>query len=94
MCDCGRNECSFCGRTNQFDIWVDWCSYVEIVSQSHRPHTRDELDMRLGQKLFNTLYSFFRRDIADKIRGSALDPFYNDDMIPAFLEKVDELWMV
>lgn len=91
MCDCGRNECSFC--TNQLDHWVRWCGYVEWVLERHLMHTRDELDLRLGQKLFNALWNY-RADVADKIRGSIIDPFNNDDKIPAFLEKVDELWMV
>lgn len=92
MCDCERPECSFC--TNQLDIWVDWCTYVELTLRWHKPHTRDELDLRLGQKLFNVLYAFYRPDIANKIRGSIIDPFHNDNKVTAFLEKVDELWTV
>lgn len=76
------------------DMWTDWQTYVQVVLSNHKPHTRDELDQRLGQKLFNALYCYYRPDVADQIRGSLIDPFYNDDVIPAFLEKVDELWML
>jgi hypothetical protein len=66
---------------------------VEWLRAKHKPHTRDELDLRLGQILFNTL-DYYRPDVTDKICGTAIDPFYDDDNVPAFLEKVDELWMV
>lgn len=91
MCDCGLITCSFC--YNPLNEWVRWSCYVEQTLAKHKPHTRDELDLRLGQKLFNALWSY-RADIADKIRGSIIDPFHNDNNIPAFLEKVDELWTV
>lgn len=39
--------------------------------------------MRAGQAAFNTLY-MVRPDMADQIRGGALDPFYVDDRLPAF----------
>jgi hypothetical protein len=91
MCNCGLNECSFCN--NQLNRWVMWCEYVQWVLERHKPHTRDEIDLRLGQKLFNALCEY-RCDVADQIRGSIVDPFNDDDMIPAFLEKVDELWML
>lgn len=90
MCDCGRNECPFC--TNQLDLWLKWQRDTARVLGFWQPHTRNENDLRLGQYLFNHLYGY-RMDVADKIRGSIIDPFYNDDNIPAFLEKVDELWI-
>lgn len=89
MCDCGCNECSFC--TNQPVLWFNWATDAEETLSKWRPHTRNENDLRLGQYLFNHLCGY-RIDIANKIRGSIVDPFNNDDLIPAFLEKVDELW--
>ncbi len=77
---------------SRLDMWLDWQNYVQIVLSNHKPHTRDELDLRLGQKLFNALDGYFRPDIANKIRGSIIDPFHNDDNVSAFLERVDELW--
>ena len=89
MCDCGKDECSFC--TNQLNLWLKWHEDIGPILAVWRPHTRNENDLRLGQYLFNHLCGY-RMDVADKIRGSIVDPFYNDDKIPAFLEKVDELW--
>lgn len=91
MCDCGMLTCSFC--TDLIDLWVRWRTFAESLLKEHRPHTRDKLDLRLGQALFNAL-TWYREDIAYQISGSLIDPFYNDDIVPAFLEKVDELWMV
>lgn len=45
------------------------------------------VDVRKGQHYFNSLPV----DIADQIVGTDVDPFYNDDLIPAFLLKVQEL---
>jgi len=78
---------------NSLDLWLRWNERVESVLMHHKPHTRDELDLRLGQKLFNMLGAY-SPNVQDKIRGSIVDPFHNDDMVPAFLEKVDELWML
>lgn len=46
-------------------------------------------EWRLGQTYFNVLYEL-RPDIADKIRGqlSTCDCFYNDKLIPNFLDAV------
>ncbi len=43
--------------------------------------------MREGQAVFNLLYEIFPTEV-DPLRGSLIDPFYNDDNIPAFLEKL------
>lgn len=88
MRNCGEEKCK---NVCQLNWWFTWNDYVEETLAKHKPHTRDVLDIRLGQKLFNALCEY-RADIADQIRGSAVDPFNDDDMVPAFLEKVDELW--
>lgn len=46
-------------------------------------------DWRLGQTLFNCLYDLFP-DVADRIRGTNKDPFYNNDLIKEFLEEILE----
>ena len=38
------------------------------------------LHWRRGQTVFNTLYELYP-DIADDIRGTQLDPFYNDSNV-------------
>lgn len=40
-------------------------------------------DFRAGQAAFNMLY-VLRPDLADQIRGTDLDPFYQDERLPAF----------
>lgn len=37
----------------------------------------EKADLRFGQHWFNTLYEV-RPDIADKLRGTRLDPFHRD----------------
>lgn len=45
---------------------------------------------RAGQQEFNDLHAR-HPEIANKIRGTLDDPFYNDSKIPAFRLKVEEL---
>jgi hypothetical protein len=47
--------------------------------------------IRYGQHLFNSLNEI-RPDIANIIRGTDDDPFYNDKKIGRFWLKVSELW--
>lgn len=46
---------------------------------------------RLGQAYFNVLDDV-RPDLADQIRATQLDPFYNDGLFRAFLEWVQANW--
>ena len=49
---------------------------------------------RYGQTLFNTLLDN-RPDLAERIRGGALDPFYCEDTTPrikAFAQFIQENW--
>ena len=43
--------------------------------------------LRLGQQLFNNLYDI-NPELANNIRGTKYDPFYNDDVIPEFLKYI------
>ena len=45
---------------------------------SHHP------DQRLGQAAFNMLYEIFPEEVG-RLRGSMVDPFYNDNKINNFL---------
>lgn len=51
----------------------------------------EETHWRLGQTYFNVLYEM-RPDIADKVRTTALDPYYSDSNIDDFLEWVITKW--
>ena len=46
--------------------------------------------LRMGQALFNSLYQF-TPEVADKIRATIDDPFYDDRKIPNFWKKVETL---
>lgn len=42
---------------------------------------------RLGQALFNNLYSF-NPELANSIRGTDADPFHKDSIIPDFFQAI------
>jgi len=46
--------------------------------------------IRKGQQAFNDLYAK-HPEIADQIRGTSIDPFYNDECLTAFYAKVKSL---
>jgi len=45
-------------------------------------------NQRIGQAVFNALHSI-DPEIADIVRGSALDPFYEDERLPEFWAWLD-----
>lgn len=51
----------------------------------------NEESWRLGQTYFNVLYEC-RPDLANAIRGTSIDPFYVDELMPAFLSFVADRW--
>jgi hypothetical protein len=60
---------------------VTYEAYLTVVKKIR--HAYDH--WRAGQVCFGAL-SHYAPSIAEKIRGTALDPFYNDLRIPAFFE--------
>lgn len=44
---------------------------------------------RRGQAAFNTIHELWP-EVADSLRGSVYDPFYNDSKMDAFLDEVME----
>ncbi|MFA6094175.1 MAG: hypothetical protein WC986_14650 [Elusimicrobiota bacterium] len=46
---------------------------------------------RKGQTAFNALWEK-RPDLADKIRATAADPFYDDSKLPTFWTEVQKHW--
>ena len=57
--------------------------YMEFMSRVER--YRENTDQRLGQAMFNMVYD---QDeiLANKVRTTNADPFYDNDRIPMFLE--------
>lgn len=46
---------------------------------------------RKGQTYWNVLDGA-RPDLTERLRATKLDPFYNDDLLPAFLSWVEQEW--
>ena len=47
--------------------------------------------LREGQRAFNLL-SLYRPRIAERIRNTELDPFFDDSILPAFFAVVEGSW--
>lgn len=59
--------------------------YVTEVAKADAP------GQRAGQLHFNVLF-LLRPRLADAIRSTPLDPFYQDARLPEFLNAVEERW--
>jgi len=58
-----------------------WWQYLKEVGEARRAHSQ----WREGQAYFNVLETHLPH-LANKVRGTDLDPFYRDDRIDAFRE--------
>jgi hypothetical protein len=66
---------------------VTLAEYMEEVRQMKAAiHT-----WRLGQTYFNILYAE-RPDLSERVRGTGLDPFYSDAVVPEFLTWLGANW--
>lgn len=65
---------------------LEFHQYLSLVIERPCPP-----DWRAGQYAFNTLRDL-RPDLAERVRGTALDPFHRDDVLPAFLRYVARHW--
>lgn len=64
---------------------------LELLESKAKSFQNRYPDWREGQALFNTLFLDCRH-IADQIRGTEYDCFYDDDKIEAFKVRLIELW--
>jgi hypothetical protein len=48
-------------------------------------------EWRRGQTAFNFVFDTYP-DIANELRATEFDPFYNDSRLPAFWEQVEKLY--
>lgn len=53
----------------------------------HAVRVGTQQGQRKGQSAFNALYKEYPQ-VADKVRGTPADPFYDDDKLPEFWEFV------
>lgn len=63
---------------------------AEFLAHATRSFS-DNTELRYGQHWFNTLYRV-RPDIADKLRGTPLDPFHRDRVSHETLDFVVANW--
>jgi hypothetical protein len=66
---------------------MSYQEYVTAVTAASDAHP----SWRLGQAYFNVLADA-NPALADSIRGSDLDPFYNDDVLPALVVWLQGSW--
>jgi hypothetical protein len=69
---------------------MDFTTWHTRTSVAWVRHYR-ETEWRKGQTYFNLLYDE-RPDVADRVRGTAVDPFHQDEKLPVFLDVVCGLW--
>ena len=62
-------------------------SYESFVNSCNYPAAHQ----RKGQSAFNLLCSL-RPDLSEQVRATPLDPFYQDEILPAFFSWVKEHW--
>jgi hypothetical protein len=66
-------------------------SFDEFINELNKVYNSRSSDERKGQRYFNALYAL-RPDLADQIRATLADPFYRDTKLPAFFERLEELY--
>lgn len=64
--------------------YLDWFDMATRYAARHS-------DQRLGQALFNSL-NHVNRVLANSVRGSVVDPFFDNQHIPAFINYVEKNW--
>ena len=63
--------------------------FVAFYAEAQHPPK----EQRSGQWAFNLL-CYVRADLADRVNGSLnLDPFHNDEKLPAFWKFVEDNWL-
>lgn len=68
---------------------VSFAEYLQTV-QRHQAANQNKV-LRNGQIYFNVLCDI-HPSLAESIRAGDIDPFYRDDLIPAFIEHLSKEW--
>jgi hypothetical protein len=64
--------------------------YAEFMTEVGRAIMKHP-EWRYGQTVFNVMHSM-HPELADKFRGTSVDPFYKDEMAEAFVSACLEEW--
>lgn len=68
---------------------MTFSEWLVKANRTYGPHT----GQRYGQWLWNCLVALGTKDdLVTDVAGSALDPFYRDDIVPAFLVEAERRW--
>lgn len=97
-CDAPKdNPNGMCGKCKRFsspspeelvrDNPVTFSQYLRLVVLAKEANP----SWRTGQTYFNVLDNV-RPDLADKICGTAIDPFHRDCVLAAFLGQISTMW--
>lgn len=65
-------------------------TYDRYLDRVHYQGLRNP-NWRVGQTYFNVL-SEVHPALAERVRGTLVDPFYSDSVVPEFLSHVQGLW--
>lgn len=68
----------------------DWLSFVEKVSA--KTEARVKSGQRDGQAIFNSVWDI-SPTVAERFRGTHVDPFNNNDRIPEFVDALFDFWL-
>lgn len=68
---------------------MEFEEYLKRVARRKSSHKTE----RMGQAYFNQLHED-APTLADEVRSSEVDPFYNDDLIGEFLAYVSVMWEI
>jgi hypothetical protein len=66
-------------------------SLHDYIQASQARFVSSETDERLGQAYFNQLVAE-RPELAERVRGTLRDPFYDNRRLSAFLNYIGENW--
>jgi hypothetical protein len=67
-----------------------WCATAIAPGTIRSMEQQLPHPLREGQIAFNRLY-VLNPELAEQVRGTEADPFYDDSRLPAFHERVEEL---
>ena len=70
--------------THHRATYTDYLKAVPVALKDHP-------EWRQGQAFFNVL-ARVNSPLAERVRGSLVDPFYSDEIIPEFLAHCEAVW--
>ena len=66
-------------------------TFKEYLTEAAKCFIANKRTHRRGQAYWNTL-ELHRKDLADKIRATKIDPYYRDERVPDFIDYLKDKW--